>query len=111
LERLRDDVLGAQLRVGVAEACLDRVAVEEQPGVLDAGLFQRGLDPAEHRLLGLDRGLAARELDRGRLAEEVRQRVQQAEGQRYRDDRVLPDRIAVHAKAWSVRAFARLKLP
>src|SRR5690606_41997430 len=61
IERLRQGVLGAQLRVGVAEARLDRVAVEEQAGVLDAGLFQRGLDPAEHRLFDLDRGLAARE--------------------------------------------------
>jgi len=96
VERRRERVLGLALRVEVGEARLHRVAVVLDEVGLQARLGEDVLDALPHRGVELDGHLAARDLDGGRFAEEVRQRVDDADDHRDHEDRVLPERIAVH---------------
>mmetsp|Transcript_15261 Transcript_15261/g.42131 ORF Transcript_15261/g.42131 Transcript_15261/m.42131 type:complete len:271 (-) Transcript_15261:243-1055(-) len=98
VERLADRVLGLELGVGVTEAGLDGAAVELHIVRLDTGVLQRGLDAGLQRGVDLDGDLGAGHLHRGRLAEQVGQRVEGANQQRDEQDRVLPERIAVHGE-------------
>ena len=102
VERLADDVLRLQLRVGVGEAHLDAVGVEEQSRwAAMPAVFSASSTRAEQRGVDLERGLAAGHLHRRRFAEEVRQRVQRARAPaRTAMSDVDPERVAVH---WIVR--------
>jgi hypothetical protein len=99
IQALLQCVLRPQLGVVVGHADTDRrrlTVVEEHPGRRDVRLLQQVLHAIHHRQIDLDRGLAARDLHRGRLTEEVRQRVKEADRQRDDDDDVLPGRVSIH---------------
>ena len=57
-------------------------------------------------LVHLDRRLQARDLDGGRLPEEVGQRVDRPEEQGDRDDDIAPDWISVHSYSGAVESRA-----
>ncbi len=96
VERAVDQILGPELGVGVGEAHAHAGRVEARAAVRDAGLVEEIAHPLEQRGVDLDRGPGARHLHRGRLAEEVRQRVEERERDRQCDQRVAPGGIAVH---------------
>ena len=99
VQPLLQDVLGLQLRIAVREPHADRwrlAVVEEHAGAGDAGLLQQRVGARHHRRVHLDRGLAAGDLHGRRVAEDVGQRVDQADRERDDDDDVLPERITIH---------------
>ena len=93
--------------VEIPEARLHRVAVVLDEIGLQPGLVEDLLDARRERRVELDRDLAARDLDRRRLAEQVRQRIDQADQQRDQHDRVLPERVSIHGRPPPTRALAR----
>jgi hypothetical protein len=92
-----DQVARLELCVGVREPDADRVGVELAPRDLDLCAPQRRLGASERVGVHVDRRLGAGDLHRGRFAEEIGQRIDEAddEGNGHRD--VDPDGVAVHA--------------
>ena len=99
-------VLCLQLTVGVQQADLDTVAVEEDATVLNASVLQDAGYPFTGLFIDLEGGFGAGNLDGRRLTEEVRQGVYQAEHQRDGDEDVFPERVAVHGCLQSESAGA-----
>jgi len=90
-------ILGFQLRVGILEANLDAVGIEEHPVVGDMRLGQRIFNLLLQRQIHFERGPRRRHLHRRNLAEKVGQRVQQSQQHRRGDDEIFPQRITVHS--------------
>ena len=59
VERAVDQVLRLQLGIGILEARLDAVAIEEQAGMFGAPGLERGFNPGTHALVHLEGGLGA----------------------------------------------------
>jgi len=96
VEPTAECVLGLQLHVCVGETRFHGSALELHEVGLDACIDQDLRHAALQRRIELERGFGAAYLHGGRLAKEVRQRVEEAPKQCDHDDRVLPPRIAVH---------------
>jgi hypothetical protein len=98
VERGDQRVLRLALRIEIGEAGLHRVAVVLDEIGLQRRLVEHLPDGSLQRSVDLQRRLAARDLHRRRFAEEIRQRIEDADDERDDEDRVLPDRVAVQAR-------------
>ena len=99
IERLVQNVLGFELRISVPEPDLDAVGIGENAVQRNTARLERLLHRPHHRRIDLRGNLERGNLDRRRLAEEIRQGINHADYQRETDDQVSPERVAVHGCA------------
>ena len=100
VQRLLQQVLHAQLRVGVLQAHADvrvgRRVVERHFVRRHLIRSERALDLVERGRIELDRRLAARHLHRRRFAEEIGQRVHEADDERHQHHDIFPEGVTIH---------------
>ena len=103
VQRLLQQVLHAQLRVGVRQTHADvrvgRRVVERDVVRLDLIGGERRFDRRQRGRVELDRCLAARHLHRRRFAEQIGQRVHEADDQSHQHHGVFPEGVTIHE--WS----------
>jgi hypothetical protein len=101
-QRALQHVARLELVVGGREARPHRGGVERDQVRREAGSLQRFRHAGLGAGIDLDGRLARRHLHCRRLAEEIGQGVDQPHEQHDDDDRVLPDRVTVHDRAWKI---------